>query len=89
MTYLISYDLNKPGQSYSQLYESIKAASNGIWCKPLESVYIIRSSLSAQSIYNKLTPHLDPNDRILVVEIKGQSYWCLDKQVSDYLQEML
>lgn len=89
MTYLISYDLNKPGQSYDQLYDAIKAASNEIWCKPLESVYIVRSSLSAQSIYNKLTPYLDRNDRILIVEIKGQSYWCLDKTVSDYLQKML
>ncbi len=89
MTYLVSYDLNKPGKNYGDLYDAIKAASTGKWCKPLESVYIIESSLSALSIYNKLAPCLDSNDRILVIEVKGQSYWYLDKEVSDYLQEML
>lgn len=89
MTYLVSYDLNKPGKNYNDLYDAIKASSTGKWCKPLESVYIIESSLSALSVYNKLTPCLDRNDRILVIEVKGQSYWYLDKKVSDYLQELL
>lgn len=89
MTYLISYDLNNPGKNYNDLYDTIKTASTGKWCKPLESVYIIESILSASSIYNKLSPCLDSNDRILVIEVKRQSYWYLDKEVSDYLQEML
>lgn len=89
MTYLISYDLNNPGKNYSELYDAIKAASNGTWCRPLESVYIINSSLSAQSVYSKLAQYLDSTDGVLVVEIKGQSYWYLDKTVSDYLQKML
>ena len=89
MTYLVSYDLNNPGKNYDDLYKAIKNTSNGTWCKPLSSVYIIESSLSAQSIYNALSPCLDRNDRILVIEVSSNSYWYLDKKVSDYLNQML
>ena len=87
--YLISYDLNEPGKNYDDLYEAIKNASNGTWCKPLRSVYVIQSSLSAKQIYDKLSPCLDANDLILVIEVTKHAYWYLNKKVSDYLQKML
>lgn len=89
MTYLVSYDLNKPGKNYDDLYEAIQNASNGVWCKPLRSVYIINSSLSAKAIYDRLTPCLDSNDLVLVIEVTRNSYWYLNKEISDYLQKML
>lgn len=89
MNYLVSYDLNKPGKDYSGVQRAIQNASTGVWCKPLESVYIIQSNLTAQSIYNKICPFLDGSDRILIIEASGESYWYLDRQVSDYLAKML
>lgn len=89
MTYLVSYDLNKPGKNYDDLYKAIENASNGVWCKPLRSVYIINSSLSAKAIYDRLTPCLDSNDLVLVIEVTRNSYWYLNKEISDYLQKML
>lgn len=89
MTYLVSYDLNKPGKDYSNVHMAIKNASDGTWCKPLESVYIIRSNLAPANVYNAIRPYLDVNDRILVIEVTNNSYWYLDKEVSDYLQKML
>ena len=89
MNYLVSYDLNKPGKDYSGVHKAIESASAGVWCKPLESVYVIRSSLTAQAIYNKICPFLDTSDRILVIEVTGNSYWYLEKDVNDYLQKML
>ena len=89
MTYLISYDLNAPGKNYNDLYEAIKNASNGTWCKPLSSVYIIHSSLSAKAIYDRLSPCLDSNDSVLIIEVKNNAYWYLDKDVSDYLYKMI
>lgn len=89
MTYLVSYDLNTPGKNYDALYEAIKDASNGTWCKPLRSVYIIESSLTSGAIYNRLSPYLDSNDRVLIAEVTSNTYWYLDKKVSDYLTEML
>jgi len=89
MTYLVSYDLNTPGKNYDELYEAIKGASNGVWCKPLSSVYIIQSSSTPKEIYNKISPCLDENDCVLVIEVTKNSYWRLSKKVSDYLLDML
>lgn len=89
MTYLISYDLNKPGKNYEDLYEAIKGASNGVWCKPLRSVYIIKSNLSVKSIYDRLATCLDTTDRVLVIEVTRNAYWYLDTDISKHLQLML
>lgn len=89
MTYLVSYDLNSPGKNYNDLYEAIKNASTGVWCKPLSSVYIINSNQSAKAIYDQLKPCIDGNDAILVIEVTRNSYWYLDKDISKYLLEML
>ena len=89
MTYLISYDLKKPGKEYQNVHQAIKDSSNGTWCKPLESVYIIYSGLSPTDIYNNVCPHMDSGDRILIIEVKNHAYWYLDKDVSDYLNQML
>lgn len=90
MTYLVSYDLNSPGKNYDDLYEAIKAASTGVWCKPLSSVYIIKSNLnSAKAVYNRLKPCLDDNDHILVIEVTRESHWYLNKEISEYLYKML
>lgn len=89
MNYLISYDLNTPGKNYEALYEAIKGASNGVWCKPLRSVYIIQSSLSAKAIYDRLVPCLDKNDNVLVVEITQNYWWYLEAETSNYLSKML
>lgn len=89
MTYLISYDLNKPGKNYENLYEAIKGASNGVWCKPLRSVYIINSNLSVKSIYDRLATCLDTTDRVLVIEVTRNACWYLDTDISKHLQSML
>ena len=89
MTYLISYDLNAPGKNYDGLYKAIENASNGTWCRPLRSVYIIKSSLSSKDIYDHLAPCLDSSDRVLVIEVTNKAYWYLDEDISDYLYKML
>lgn len=62
--YLITYDLNRPGQQYEALYEAIK--SFGAWWHYLDSTWLVQTSLSAQSVWNRLEPAFDKNDRILI-----------------------
>jgi hypothetical protein len=71
-TFLITYDLKKPGQSYSELYEAIKNV--GDWQHPLESTWIVRvdSYFSAQNIYETLRLRIDDNDSLFIVEITKQ-----------------
>lgn len=67
MMLLISYDLNKPGQSYDALYDEIKKART--WWHHLDSTWIISTSSSPQEWQRRLRQHMDDNDNLLVVEI--------------------
>lgn len=89
MNYLISYDLNSPGQKYESVCNAITQASTGVWCRPLESVYIIQSNMTAEAIYNRISRYMDRNDYLLITALEGDSYWQLEKSVSDYLKNML
>ena len=67
--YMITYDLNSEGQNYEKVIQAIKDASTGVWCSYWESSYLIKSNLTVQQVSDKITPHLDSNDRLLVIEV--------------------
>lgn len=70
--YIISYDLRKPSQNYTSLYEAIKAY--GDWQHPMESLWAIYTDEDANEICNKLRPKIDVNDSILVVRLSMDTY---------------
>lgn len=82
MTYLITYDLNDPGQNYEDVIQAIKDASTGVWCSYWKSSYLIRSDFqTAQEVFNKIEPFLDKNDKCLVIEVKNNKQgWLTEKQ---------
>jgi hypothetical protein len=63
--YLITYDLNRPGQDYTKLHEAIRQC--GEWCHPLESTWLVNTNMNATQISNWLLPHMDANDYLLVL----------------------
>ncbi len=69
--FLITYDLNKPGQNYSELYEQLK--SIGESQHPLESTWFIKTAdeITADHIYGSLRKLIDDRDTLFVVEITG------------------
>lgn len=67
MILLITYDLNRPGQNYNDLYEEIKSA--GTWWHHLDSTWIIETHLSPNDWNSRLRKHMDDNDNILIIEI--------------------
>ncbi|MEV8212345.1 hypothetical protein [Leifsonia sp. NPDC077715] len=71
-TILITYDLNRPGQSYASLHERIK--SLGAWAKPTDSTWLVSAwGQTAESVYNHIRPALDETDRVLVFDVSGRS----------------
>ncbi len=68
-SYMISYDLNSPGQNYEKLHAEIK--NQGAWWHYLDSTWIVNSKKSAAEIRDSLVQHLDSNDNILVVKLQG------------------
>jgi len=66
--YLITYDLCKPGQYYTNLWSALSRLGAKRGC---ESVWIVRSTVNAEAIRNYLQQYIDRNDRLLVTEMGG------------------
>lgn len=71
--YIITYDLNSPGQDYRGLHAAIKKYKTH-W-RFVDSNWIIETSDSAVQIRNKLAPHLDSNDKLFVAKLSGEAAW--------------
>lgn len=83
MVLLISYDLRRPGQNYTQLYEAIK--SYEWWWHHLESTWIIQTDQQPGDVYSHLANYIDRNDHILVVQLTRNFQGWLPQQAWDWL----
>jgi hypothetical protein len=88
-TLLISYDLIRPGQNYKRLIDFIQ--SHDYWAKPLESLYLIKSSSSDESIRDQITSIIDINDKVIVINVtKDSAVWKgLSEDVSKWIKSNL
>ena len=87
MVYLISYDLRAPGRDYSNLISEIK--SLGSWAKPLESLWLVETTLDTQTVVSRLNA-LDLTDRLLVIHVSTP--WRsvgLDQEVVDWMKRAI
>lgn len=84
--YMITYDLNKQGQQYDKVIEAIKESSID-WCPYWKSSYLIKSSLTVQQVADKITPYLDSNDNLIVIEVKDNYQGWLTEKRWNYIQE--
>jgi hypothetical protein len=87
-TYMIGYDLNRPGQNYANLFEAIKKI--GDWWHCLDSTWIVKSSSSAVQIRDYLQSHIDKSDELIIVELSGVAAWTgFDETCSAWLKNNL
>ena len=70
--YLISYDLDKPGQDYPRLIKELERLGA---VRILYSEWIFQSTSSAVQIRDWLTSFIDGNDMLLVVALTGEAAW--------------
>lgn len=68
--YIISYDLYRPGQNYSDLATEIKRIGED-WDHPLSNVWIVDTGLTADEIRARLGEHLIPGDKLYVRQAGG------------------
>lgn len=86
--YLITYDLSAPGRNYENLFDGIKKVSND-WAHPLESVWIVETSLSAGQIRDHLTSHIDKNDKLIVLRLGKEAAWYgLSDETSNWIRRV-
>ncbi len=70
MKYIVSYDLDRPGQDYTNLINLL----NHLGALHLqESVWIVESNLTATALGNNLLSVMDRNDEIFVAGISGST----------------
>jgi hypothetical protein len=69
---LITYDLNKPGQNYDDLYEVIKNLGSH-WWHYMDSTWLVASTLTPDQAVDRLKGVVDGSDRLLVIDVKGDS----------------
>lgn len=88
MVYMITYDLNSQGQNYDDVIKAIKDSSRS-WCSYWKSSYLIKSDLSSNQISDKISPHLDSNDRLIIVECanNGNYQGWLSKKQWEFIKE--
>jgi hypothetical protein len=70
---LVTYDLKQPGQDYKPLHDAIKNLGS-TWWHYLESTWLVATTRTADAASAALLPHIDKNDRLLVLNITGDAY---------------
>lgn len=86
-TYLISYDLNIPGQKYDELYKLIKDFPDQIHMQ--DSVWIIQAIEDSKFIYKYLSKVLDKGDDILIIKVSRDFYGISQKEKWDKLSKFI
>lgn len=67
--YMVSYDLNKPGQDYKKVTDKIE--SLGSWCHYLDSTYLVKSYLNFETFQKEVTSVADSTDRFIIAKVDG------------------
>lgn len=67
--YIISYDLQRPGQRYAAVEAYIKRMTS--YARVLETVWIVESYKTSTTIRDELQQLVDDNDKIIVGVISG------------------
>ena len=83
---LVTYDLMKPGQDYSDLLKSIKSYP---WAKLSESSYAIDTAKTPKQIYDELRSSIDQNDHLFVITLSRPYYGYGPKDVVAWLDGRL
>ena len=71
-TLLIAYELGNPSHTKPQLTEAIMALGEA-WARPLDTVWMLRTSMSPDAVEARLTPLLDEHDGLMVQEARGDA----------------
>lgn len=82
---IVTYDLNKERNTagYEGVLSVIKGGGN--WAKLSESCYAMDTSLSPQTIYEKVKPFLDAGDCLMVVTATSPYFGQHRPKVIDWL----
>ena len=82
--FLVSYDLNKQGQNYTNLINAIKTYD--AYTKCLHSQWLISTNDNIDSVYVYLSNKIDTDDLLLISPIVQPLYATLQSDVISWLK---
>ncbi len=80
--YLITYDLNRPGQKYDLLYQAIKGYTHSHF---MQNAWIIHTNQAASEVRDHLQAHIDTNDKLFVSQVREAAWKGLDPDLSTWI----
>lgn len=87
MVYLITYDLNKDGQDYPELYKTIEELGDNI--HPMDSAWFVESDNTAEEINKVLCNIIDGNDLLFVTKSQSDYAGQLKDADVDWIKKKL
>ncbi len=85
---IICYDLKTPGKNYDSLINMIQTIGHGTWAHLQDSVWYIKTALTATEIVKRLRLCIDANDDLFAVEITSFDAVNLHPKYVHHLQRM-
>ncbi|WP_320186704.1 hypothetical protein [Macrococcoides caseolyticum] len=85
--YMLTYDLNNPGQRYDEVIKVIKEEISNGYCSYWKSSFLFRSSLTPSEMMDKLKPFLDKGDKFFVAEIVNNKNGWLSKEQWNFINK--
>lgn len=83
--YCVSYDLNKSGQNYDDLYQSLESSAG--WWHYLDSTWLVATEESAEQLSSRLLKNLDSNDSLLVIKVVREYQGWLTKEAWEWIDQ--
>ena len=71
-TIQVSYHLSKPGRDYPELFKYLSSFNS--WTRVLDSMWIIRTTKSEETVRDELMRFVDAGDRVLVLDVTEDSW---------------
>lgn len=86
--YIISYDLNTPGQTYEKVKDLI-INFGGAYIKLQASFWLVRNNLTPGEMQQKLNSVLDKNDELFICEAVSNYQGLASKENWDFIRESI
>jgi hypothetical protein len=71
-TIQVNYDLSEPGRNHDGLLKYLSSFAR--WTRVLDSMWIIRTTKSEETVRDELMRFVDSNDRVVVLDVTEDSW---------------
>lgn len=85
--FLLTYDLNRPGQDYDGLIDELKRTNQ--WWHYLKSTWLLYTTETSDQLWNRVRPHVDDSDRVLICPVTQPARGWLPQEAWDWINRYI